>query len=55
MKKDILKKNGQFRNVRVEYGFGAVWPERRSREGPLHTPHNPILACSRIFGISITL
>ena len=24
MKNDILKKNGQFRNVRVEYGFGAV-------------------------------
>ena len=24
MKNDNLKKNGQFRNVRVEYGFGAV-------------------------------
>ena len=24
MKNDILKKTGQFRNVRVEYGFGAV-------------------------------
>ena len=24
MKNDILKKTGQLRNVRVEYGFGAV-------------------------------
>ena len=25
MKNDNMKKNGQFLNVRVEYGFGAVW------------------------------
>ena len=24
MKNDNMKKNGQFLNVRVEYGFGAV-------------------------------
>ena len=24
MKNDNMKKNGQFQNVRVEYGFGAV-------------------------------
>ena len=27
MKNDNLKKNDQFRNVRVEYGFGAVWAD----------------------------
>ena len=28
MKNDNMKKNGQFPNVRVEYGFGAVWDGR---------------------------
>ena len=25
-----MKKNGQFLNVRVEYGFGAVWVDLQS-------------------------
>ena len=32
MKNDILRKNGQFRNVRVEYGFGAGWEHTSSEE-----------------------
>ena len=28
-----MKKNGQFPNVRVEYGFGAVWVAIESGKG----------------------
>jgi hypothetical protein len=38
MKNDILKKNGQFRNVRVEYGFGAVCPEPPSMDHHCNFP-----------------
>ena len=34
-----MKKNGQFPNVRVEYGFGAV----------CHVPANPLSSCHATF------
>ena len=52
MKNDNMKKNGQFLNVRVEYGFGAVCPLFRATCTSFLTVKNEYIyiLCFFLFG-----
>ena len=44
MKNDDMKKHGQFQNVRVEYGFGAVCQWKHTFVILLFSPHGGIIS-----------